>query len=85
LGLGALHDLSNQLYGRDFLKLAESEQFELLRNIAKAEPASSVHRFFELTRTEAIRGYYSSAEGLKELDYRGNAYYAECPGCETAH
>ena len=82
-GIRALRDLSSKLYGRDFLQLAEAEQFELLRTTSKAEPESSVHKFFELIRIEAIRGYYTSAEGLEELDYRGNAYYGQCPGCET--
>ena len=82
-GIGALRDLSSRMYDRDFLQLAEVEQFELLRTAAKADPESSVHKFFELLRIEAIRGYYTSAEGLEELDYRGNAYYGPCPGCET--
>jgi Gluconate 2-dehydrogenase subunit 3 len=83
VGIRALRDLSSKLYGRDFLQLAEAEQFDLLRTTAKAEPETSVHKFFELIRIEAIRGYYTSAEGLAELDYLGNAFYGECPGCET--
>jgi hypothetical protein len=83
VGIGALRDLSSRLYGRDFLELTEAEQFELLRTAAKADPESSVHKFFELIRSEAIRGYYTSAEGLEELDYRGNAYYGQCPECEA--
>jgi Gluconate 2-dehydrogenase subunit 3 len=83
VGISALRDLSSRLYDRDFLQLAEAEQFELLRTAAKADPETSVHKFFELIRIEAIRGYYTSAEGLEELDYRGNAYYGQCPGCET--
>jgi hypothetical protein len=83
VGIRALGDVASRLYGRDFLQLAEGEQFELLRTTAKAGPETSVHKFFELIRVEAIRGYYTSAEGLEELDYRGNAYYGQCPGCET--
>jgi hypothetical protein len=83
VGIRALRDLASRLYGRDFLQLAEAEQFDLLRTATKAESETSVHKFFELIRTEAIRGYYTSAEGLEELDYRGNAYYGQCPGCET--
>ena len=83
LGIRALRDLASRLYDRDFLQLVEAEQFELLRTIAKAEPKAPAQKFFELIRIEAIRGYYTSAEGLEELDYRGNAYYGQCPGCET--
>ena len=82
VGLRALHDLSTRLYGRDFLQLSEAEQAELLRTCAKAEPGTEHHKFFNLTRTEAIRAYYTSAKGLEELDYKGNAYYTESPGCD---
>jgi Gluconate 2-dehydrogenase subunit 3 len=83
VGIRALRDLSSRLYSRDFLQLAEAEQFALLSTADKAKPETSVHKFFELMRTEAIRGYYTSADGLEELDYRGNAYYGQCPGCEA--
>ena len=83
VGIRDLRDLSSKLYDRDFLQLAEVEQFDLVRTTAKAGPETSVHKFFELIRIEAIRGYYTSAEGLEELDYRGNAYYGQWPGCET--
>jgi hypothetical protein len=82
VGVRALHDLSSRLYGRDFLELTEAEQADLLRTTTKAEPGTAVHKFFDLTRTEAIRGYYTSAKGLEEIDYKGNAYYTESPGCE---
>lgn len=42
---------------------------------------SDLRKLYDLARTEAIRGYYTTAEGLKELDYRGNAYYGDSPGC----
>jgi hypothetical protein len=83
VGIRALRDLSTRLYGgRDFLQLTAAEQTELLITSTKAEPGTSVRKFYELTRTEAIRGYYTSAEGLNDLDYHGNAYYGDCPGCE---
>ena len=81
VGLHALQDLCAKLYGRDFLQLTDLEQQDLLRTTSTAAPGTEVHKFVELVRTEAIRGYYTSAKGLEELDYKGNAYYAECPGC----
>jgi hypothetical protein len=42
-----------------------------------------MRKFFEITRAQAVRGYYTSAAGLEELDYKGNAYYGDSPGCET--
>jgi len=83
VGIRALSDLSSKLYGRDFLHLTDAEQTELVTTASKAEVGTPVRKFFELTRAEAIRGYYTSAEGLKELDYRGNAYYGDSPGCES--
>jgi len=80
-GIRALRNSSHTFYQRDFLELTEAEQFELLMTASKAEARTEDHKFFELIRREAIRGYYTSAEGLKELDYRGNAFYGEFPGC----
>jgi len=80
-GLGALHDLCLKLHGRDFPQLTVEEQTEVVIAATKAQAETSVHKFLELARTEAIRGYYTSAKGLEELDYKGNAYYTECPGC----
>lgn len=81
-GLQALHELSNKLYRREFLQLSEAEQNEIMTTISKEAPEKDAHKFFQLARTEAIRGYYTSPQGLTELDYRGNAYYGECPGCD---
>jgi len=27
-------------------------------------------------------GFYTSKEGLKELDYKGNSFYSVSPGCD---
>lgn len=81
-GLAGLHDLCRKTYGRDFLQLTDAEQSQIGLSVAKARSESAIRKFFELARTEAIRGYYTSPQGLKELDYRGNAYYGDSPGCE---
>jgi hypothetical protein len=81
-GLKALREISLKTYGQDFLQLAEPQQIELLTNATKTQPDNALRKFFELTRSESIRGYYTSAAGLEELDYKGNAYYTESPGCE---
>jgi len=78
-GLAALHDLSVQAHSQEFLQLTAPQQIDLLTSAGTANP---LRKFFEITRTEAIRGYYTSAAGLKELDYKGNAYYTDSPGCE---
>jgi len=37
--------------------------------------------FYDWARQAAFDGYYTSRDGLKELDYKGNAFYPESPGC----
>lgn len=80
-GLAALERLSREQYGHEFLSLDESQATELVAKISAEESGSPLRILYELTRSESIRGYYTSAEGLKELDYKGNWYYAQCPGC----
>jgi hypothetical protein len=82
-GLAALRVLSLQAHGQEFLQLTNQQQFDLLTSVGAAQPDNPLRKFFELARSEAIRGYYTSSAGLQELDYKGNAYYAGSPGCET--
>ena len=82
-GIEALQKLCVQQYHAEFLNLDGAQQAEIIAGISKTAPNSPVRKFFETLRSEAIRGYYTSAEGLKELDYKGNAYYPLCPGCDA--
>ncbi|HVX66867.1 MAG TPA: gluconate 2-dehydrogenase subunit 3 family protein [Bryobacteraceae bacterium] len=59
-----------------FNGLDRPRQLELLSSLAE-DP------FFALIKAETIRGYYTSREGLAELDYKGNSFYAESPGCSV--
>jgi len=80
-GLAALHDLSRKAYGQEFLQLTASQQISLLTS-GTDQPGNPLRKFFEITRAQAIRGYYTSAAGLDELDYKGNSFYGDSPGCE---
>ncbi len=82
-GLGALEERTQEKLGRPFLQVSASEQSDVVREISQAPQETPLRRFYDLLRREAIRGYYTSNSGLKELDYKGNAYYSQCPGCET--
>lgn len=86
-GLRWLEDNSQRSYQQSFLGLNEGQQLELLQVISDEPPGKSQEgagtRFFHWIKGEIIRGYYTSRRGLSELDYRGNAFYAEPPGCET--
>jgi len=69
-------------YGRGFMTLGEEQQAQLIATVSTATLDSGLQKFFGVVRAEALRGYYTTADGLKELDYKGNWYYASCPGCE---
>lgn len=81
-GIPSWNKLSMEKYDKTFLNLAAPQQEEFVRMVAAEIPAGPARKFFEAVRAEAIRGYYSSAAGLKELEYKGNAYHPSCPGCE---
>jgi hypothetical protein len=38
--------------------------------------------FMAWVKRRTLDGFYTSRQGLEELDYRGNAFYAQSPGCE---
>lgn len=84
-GISALRRRSDEKHGRGFLELDSQEQMDVINSVRTAQPESVVRQFFELTRSEAIRGYFTSAEGIAELDYKGNSYFPYCPGCQVAH
>ena len=81
-GLKALQEHSAERYGCGFLALDEVQQAKLIATISSAGPNRPTRKFFEVMRAQAVRGYYTTADGLKEIDYKGNWYYASCPGCK---
>ena len=82
-GLELLEQQSRERFGHEFLELAETAQTDLVREISRTPPESPLGRCYLFLRREAIRGYFTSQAGLKELDYKGNAFYGACPGCES--
>ena len=85
-GLRWLDEQSQRRQHASFLGIDPGQQLELLRVISDdrsdKSPESAGTRFFVWIKGETIRGYYTSQAGLKELGYRGNAFYGEQPGCE---
>ena len=81
-GLKSLHDIAIVRYRKPFLDLTPAEQTNLVESTATTAPDSASKKFFEVLRRESMRGYYTSAKGLEDLDYQGNAFYTECPGCQ---
>jgi hypothetical protein len=86
-GLHALNERAKSRYNSDFLHLTTEQQIELLEAIANTAVEEQLQdagfQLFKLIRSEVIRGFYTSKVGLKELDYKGNGFYAASPGCTT--
>ena len=84
-GLRWLAEQSERRNPGGFLGLGEDDQIALLKQISDDRSDKTLEndgtRFFHLIKSEVIRGFYTSQAGLKELDYKGNSFYAESPGC----
>jgi len=59
-----------------FLGTGEGEQLSRLSALEV-----STDPFLRWFKERVVEGFYTSKEGLKELDYKGNSFYAESPGC----
>jgi len=72
----------------DFISLDTYQQVALLDSISDTRPGppsqNAGTRFFTFMKSETIRGFYTSGIGLKELNYKGNSFYASSPGCRPA-
>jgi gluconate 2-dehydrogenase subunit 3-like protein len=88
-GLHWLAEESARRYGKAFLDLSKSQQVELFTSISDERPEKALNqagtRLFSLLKTQVIRGFYTSQAGLKELNYKGNTFYVDCPGCNEQH
>jgi hypothetical protein len=82
-GLPALQRLCQERHHKAFPELTPVQQEDVIRGASADASNPTVRKFLDLVRNQAIRGYYTSEEGLKELDYKGNAYYPYCPGCDS--
>jgi len=83
-GLAWLHEHSSRFSSSGFLSLSEAQQSDLLSSVEKSTNAPSQApgpQLYLLLKRQVIEGYYTSQAGLKELDYQGNAFHGESPGC----
>ena len=84
-GLTWLGEESRRRFDRDFTDAGAARQVELVNSMSDAAAdqaaASDGTRFYHFLKAESIRGFYTSRRGLKELDYKGNSFYAESPAC----
>jgi hypothetical protein len=75
-GLARLTAACRVHLGSDFLGLPEAGQERALQDLADTEPA-----FFRALKEDTVFGFYTSEIGLKELDWGGQSFHSECPGC----
>lgn len=84
-GLAWLQQETERRSFKTFLTAPPAMQLELVSSISdsRRDPAvgDTGTRFFDFLKAEAIRGYYTSQLGLKELNYTGNSFYGQSPGC----
>jgi hypothetical protein len=70
----------------DFSALPAERQGAILLSLSDMRPDKKTDnagtRFFAWLKPQVIRGFYTSQIGLRELDYKGNSFYARSPGCD---
>jgi len=80
-------DAANAQYSKTFRDLETEQQLALLRTVsderADKQAQNPGTRLFDFLKSETIKGFYTSSTGLKELDFKGNAFYAQSPGCRS--
>jgi len=86
-GIAWLDSTCNDRYGKMFLECAPAQQKEVLDQIAyreneRKDPTLGPGiKFFSLLRELTTDGFFTSKIGIKYLEYIGNTYVAEFPGC----
>lgn len=78
-GLRWLDSAANQTHGSSFTGLSSDQQAEILKRMSQRNAGG--HAFFRLIRRYTVMGYYTSAIGMKELDFPGLRLYTESPAC----
>jgi gluconate 2-dehydrogenase gamma chain len=82
-GLQWLDSTAKKNYGANFAQLSPGRQTEILERISAPNSAGDGEGqvFFRLIRRYTVMGYYTSAIGMKELDFPGLRLYSESPAC----
>ncbi len=87
-GLAWIAGEANRRHKMEFLDLTESQQSSILDTISDGQTSSGAENegvtFFHQLKGDIISGFYTSRTGLKELNDKGNSFYAESPGCPAS-
>jgi hypothetical protein len=84
-GLAAIDKAAEGAYSRKFSDCTGEQQVALVEKISAHEehPATIEERFFVAMKSATVRGYYTSSIGIhKDLEYQGNEFLLEFPGCQ---
>ena len=86
-GLAWITGAAKAQHSKDFLALDTEQQVAMLDSVSDERADRQVQspgtRLFDFLKAETIRGFYTSRTGLNELDFKGNAFYARSPGCNS--
>jgi len=86
-GLTWLNARCRNRFDREYLELEEGQQREMLDQIAYRangdEDSTLVPgiEFFAFLRQLAMDGFFTSEQGIDYLEYKGNGFLTEFPGC----
>jgi hypothetical protein len=86
-GLAWIGEESRRRNQQGFIELAEEHQtaiLDLISDERTGATANSGTRFFRQIKGDIISGFYTSRDGLKEIDDKANRFYAESPGCPSS-
>jgi len=78
-GLASLDETARATHNAVFAELSSGQQTNILQHMSLRDAQS--RPFFLLLRRYTVMGYYTSAIGMKELDYPGLRLYTESPAC----
>ena len=84
-GLAWLDEESRRQFKVRFVQATAEQQNQMLRELSegKGGPEAALGiELFRRAKADTVTGYYTSRIGLeKELEYKGNAYLPDYPGC----
>jgi hypothetical protein len=83
-GIQTFERLCQERFARSLREAGEAEHDALLLASSgnEARPETPVERFFTSLKAQTVDAYYTSEIGvMKELQYKGNTYLADFPGC----
>ena len=79
--LGAFDMAAIAKIGKAWSAIPPAEQDAILRDASTADAKSAMRGHFQNLKDWIAGAYYSSEQGMRELGWTGNMFFAELPGC----